>query len=86
MIRNFDFIDPDGQRAVLYTQAARQGRRIEIGLQVYNNRMRRWVKVLFTQLLCGDIDGIGFELLRLYDKAQQAGYKCITYNGKEVTL
>ena len=79
---NFDFFDPDGQRAVVYTQSARQGRRIELGLQVYNHRTKGYHKVLFTQLLKDDLDGISFELARLFDKAYKAGFKCVTYQNE----
>lgn len=74
MIRTYDLYDPNGHRAVIYTQAARQGRRIELGLQVFNNKTMSWEKRLLTQLLPGDVVGICFELQRLCDKAQEQGF------------
>lgn len=78
MMRTYDLYDPNGHRAVIYSQAARQGRRIELGLQVFNNHTMRWEKRLMTQLLPGDVVGIAFELQRLCDKAQAQGYRFLT--------
>ena len=78
MMRTYELYDPNGHRAVIYSQAARQGRRIELGLQVFNNHTMRFDKKLMTQLLPGDVVGIAFELQRLCDKAQAQGYRFMT--------
>ena len=75
MTSNFDFYDPNGQKAVLYAASARNGRRVEIGLQVYNHMTASWCKRLFTQLLPQDTEGLAFELFRLVEKAIDAGYR-----------
>ena len=89
MTRTYDLFDPHGHRAVIYSQAARHGRRIELGLQVFNNNTMIWEKRLMTQLLPEDTVGICFELQRLCDKAQAQGYsfmRDVINTGKEVTL
>lgn len=85
MVRSYDFFGPDSQRAVIYSQAARHGQRVEIGLQVWNARAALWEKQLCTQLLPTDVVGICFELQRLVDKAQAAGFSLV-YNRKEVRV
>ena len=75
MMRTYDLYDPNGHRAVIYSQAARQGRRIELGLQVFNNKTMCFEKRLMTQLLPEDTVGICFELQRLCDKAQEQGFR-----------
>lgn len=82
-MRNVDFYGPDGQRAVVYAAAARQGQRVEMGLQVWNCKTAHWDKMLCTHLLPQDVVGICFELQRLCDKAQAAGFT-LYQNRKEV--
>lgn len=72
--KTYDFQGRNGERAVVYAASARGGRRLELGLQVYNRKTLSWTKVLFTQLLPNDIVGISFELQRLVDKAHDHGY------------
>lgn len=81
MVRSYDFFGPDSQRAVIYSQAARHGRRVEIGLQVWNARAALWEKQLCTQLLPTDVTGICFEIQRLCDKAQAAGFRLYNQKG-----
>lgn len=83
MIRNIDFFGPDGQKAVIFAASTRHGQRVELGLQVWNKKTFLWEKLLCTQLLPTDVVGISFELQRLCDKAQQAGFRLIN-QGKEV--
>lgn len=85
MENHFDLLGPNGEKAVIYSQAARQGRRIELGLQVFNQATQLFEKQLATQLVPMDVVGITFELWRLYEKAQDAGYRypdCIRYEGR----
>lgn len=72
--KTYDFIGRNGERAVVYAASARGGRRLELGLQVYNPKTLTWAKVLFTQLLPNDFIGVDFELQRLCDKAHDYGY------------
>lgn len=83
MVRGFDFYGPDGQRVVIFAANARKGQRVEIGLQVWNPKTASWEKQLCTQLLPDDRIGICFELQRLVDKAQAAGFSPVN-NRKEV--
>lgn len=83
MVRNYDFYGPDGQRAVIFAANARNGQRVEMGLQVWNCKTATWEKQLCTRLLPDDVVGICFELQRLVDKAQAAGFSLV-YNRKEV--
>ena len=85
MVRSYDFFGPDSQRAVIYSQAARHGQRVEIGLQVWNARTAMWEKQLCTQLLPTDIVGICFEIQRLCDKATTSGFH-FTDQRKEVVV
>lgn len=80
-MRTMDFYGPDGQRAVIFSAAARRGTRVEIGLQVWNCKTATWQRQLCTQLLPDDIIGICFELQRLSDKAQAAGFRLYNNTG-----
>lgn len=80
-MRNIDFYGPDGQRAVIFAAAARQGTRIEIGLQVWNSMTATWQRQLCTRLMPDDVVGICFELQRLCDKAQAAGFTLYNNTG-----
>lgn len=86
MKRTYDFYGPDGQRAVIYSAAARHGQRVEMGLQVWNTRTAHWDKFLCTQLLPTDVVGICFELQRLCDKAQASGFKLVDTRKEVVSL
>ena len=74
MMRNYDLFGPDGQRAVIFAAAAQQGKRIEIGLQVWNQETLSWEKKLCTRTLTDDTVGIAFEIQRLCDKATTSGF------------
>lgn len=80
---NIDYTGPNNEKAVIFAAPARQGTRIEIGLQVWNKKTRSWVKMLTTRLLPDDPVGIAFELQRLSDKASAAGFMPLAM-GKEV--
>lgn len=83
--KTYDFIGRNGDRAVVYAASARGGRRLELGLQVYNPKTFTWVKVLFTQLLPNDFVGVSFELQRLVDKAHDYGFTPIN-RGKSIIV
>lgn len=77
MVRNYDLFAADGTRAVIYSKAAHRGTRIELGLQVWNCKTACWNKQLCTWLLPEDVFGLTFELHRLIDKAQAAGFSLL---------
>lgn len=76
--KTYDFIGRNGDRAVIYAASARGGRRLELGLQVFNRKTLSWTKVIFTQLLPNDFVGVSFELQRLVDKAYDHGYSPVS--------
>lgn len=78
---NIDYTGPNNEKAVIFAAPARQGTRIEIGLQVWNKRAHLWEKRLTTHVLPDDAVGIAFELQRLADKASAAGFMPLAISG-----
>ena len=86
MMRNYDLFGPDGQRAVIFAAAAQQGKRIEIGLQVWNQETLCWEKKFCTRTLPEDTVGIAFEIQRVCDKATTRGFHFTNMRKEVVAL